>query len=185
MTTHPLCDITVLDQFRTVPIPPGYPTDRRTFYSPRDNSHACLNFVLGSAQSSIALSMYGFTDPTLLATLVGLVKAGLTTLVVLDSSQLTGPTEKANVAPLLALRATCPNLRLSVGTSEDDAIMHHKSGVIDGTVIFTGSTNWSDSGEEKQDNQLTCAISPAESADLIARIEAIYAYQIAHCAQPS
>ena len=58
--------------------------------------------------------------------------------------------------------------------------MHLKSGVIDGTVVFTGSTNWSDSGEEKQDNSLTVVISPAEASQFSARFSAIHAYQKGH-----
>ena len=184
MPSHPLSDLSVLDQYAKAPFAPGYPTDHRLFCDPDDNSHDCLNYVLGAFQSSLVLGMYGLTDSVLLATLCVQVKTGIPCLVVLDSAQYAGATEKANLAPLLALRATQPNLRLSIGTSQLRAIMHDKVLVGDGSIVVTGSTNWSDSGEEKQNNNLIVSISPFDAAKFTAQLEAVYAYQMANCPQP-
>ena len=183
MTAHPLADLSVLDQYAADPFPPGYPTDHRLFCAPRDNCHDALVYVLGTFQSSFVLAMYGYTDPGLVQATIDVVNSGIPSLVVLDSSELTA-TEARVLVPLLALRSTAKNLRLSVGTSEDDAIMHDKVVVGDGSIVCTGSTNWSLSGEGKQDNHLVVGIWPSDAAKLTTRLEAVYAYQMSHCTQP-
>lgn len=173
--SHPLADISVLDQFAASPFAPGYPSGRRTLFSPDDQVHPALLFVLGAAQSSLDIAMYAWTDPQLNALVTQLAERCSVRLT-LDSSQFKDDDERQKLAWTL----NAAGVDYSIGTSERGAIMHLKSGVIDGTVIFTGSTNWSDSGEEKQDNSLTVAISPAEAAQFSARFSAIHAYQKEH-----
>jgi hypothetical protein len=38
----------------------GYPDDQRTFFAPRDNVHGLLAALLGSAQHSIVVNMFGY-----------------------------------------------------------------------------------------------------------------------------
>ena len=40
----------------------GYPDDERTFFAPRDNVHGLLVAVLGSAQHSIVVNMFGYDE---------------------------------------------------------------------------------------------------------------------------
>lgn len=176
---HPLADISVLDQFAAVPFAPGYPTTERTLFSPVDQVHDALIFILRSAQTSIDLGMYAFTDPTLNTVLTSAAQGGVAVTLTLDSSQFKDDNERYKLESLLS----AAGVQVSIGTSEKGAIMHLKSGVIDGTVTFTGSTNWSDSGEELQDNSLTVSISPAVAQQFAARFAAIHAWQLAH-AQP-
>jgi phosphatidylserine/phosphatidylglycerophosphate/cardiolipin synthase-like enzyme len=117
--------------------------------------------------------MYAFTDPVLNTVLTSAVSRGVHVRLTLDSSQFKDDNERTKLASLL----TAAGVDVSIGTSEDGAIMHLKSGVIDGTIVFTGSTNWSLSGEEKQDNSLTVFVSPAEAAQFSARFSGIHAYQ--------
>src|SRR5260370_38467007 len=43
----------------------GYPDDQRTFFAPRDNVHGLLVTLLGSAQHSIVVNMFGYDDDEL------------------------------------------------------------------------------------------------------------------------
>jgi hypothetical protein len=43
----------------------GYPEDQRTFFSPRDNVHGLLVALLGTAQHSIVVNMFGYDDDEL------------------------------------------------------------------------------------------------------------------------
>ena len=168
---HPLVDLSVLDQFASSPFPPGYPTDRRTFYSPVDDVHGALKAVLASAQRSVVLAMYGFDDDDLAATLKEkLTDENVYVQFTLDSSQAGGVHEKALLA-----QEGYPLSSVAIGRSEKGAIMHLKEGVVDGTILFTGSTNWSTGGESLQDNQLTVEINPVAAAMATARIGAIHA----------
>lgn len=178
MTTsaHPLTDLSVLDQFAAAPFAPGYPPDRRTLFSPDDQVHAALGFILASAQSTLDIAMYAFTDPDLCEALAAAAAAGVKVRATLDSSQFVDDGERTKLATFLG----AAGVDVSIGTSEKGAIMHLKSGIVDGTVVFTGSTNWSLSGEEQQDNSLTVVISPAEAAQFAARFDVIHAYQLAN-----
>lgn len=172
----PLTDLSTLDQFAAEPFPPEWPTDVRTFYSPVDDVHGVLMAVISSASESIDVAMYGFDDASLVAALVAAMKdPAITVRLTLDRSQASGAHEKELLAA-----AGLTTTDISVGTSEKGGIMHLKAGVIDGTVLFDGSTNWSDSGEDQQDNQLRVAVSPVECARLSSRIDTIHAYQLAH-----
>ena len=175
MSTHPLADLTVLDQFAAVPFPPGTKADRRTFYSPVDDVHGCLVYVLKQAQSSLVLAMYGFDDDEL----AGVLKEKLTAenvyvQLTLDSSQAGGVHEKK-----LLTDEAFPLSSVAIGRSEKGAIMHMKEIVIDSSVLVTGSTNWSTGGESLQDNQLTVEINPTDAARATTRIGAIHAHMLA------
>ncbi len=175
MGTHPLVDLTSLDQYAKAPFPPGYPVTERTFYSPVDDVHGALKAVLGAAQRSLVIAMYAFDDNELAAIVhEKLVTEHVYVQLTLDSSQALGAHEKT----LLTTEAF-PASSVAVGKSEKGAIMHLKEGVIDGVIIFTGSTNWSGGGEAAQDNQLDVEINPLKAVVAMARIGAIHANMLA------
>src|ERR1700758_2668690 len=65
LMTHPLADLSVLDRFKAAPFPPGYPADARTFFSPVDDLHGCLVYLIKSAKRSCVVCVYGFDDEEL------------------------------------------------------------------------------------------------------------------------
>ena len=155
--------ITDLDQYKATPVDAGYPTTRRTFYSPEDDVHGALVHILQSCTKSCVLSMYGWTD----VELAGLVDHLLDNHAVycqitLDSSQYSGKTEHA------ALELFKDNLDsnvIGIGRSERGEIIHRKMLIIDGVWTITGSTNWSLNGETKQDNEMTVTNDPSVAAE--------------------
>jgi phosphatidylserine/phosphatidylglycerophosphate/cardiolipin synthase-like enzyme len=178
---HPLADLTVLDQFKTNPFPPGFPLDVRTFYSPVDDLHGALAYVIGCAQQEVLLAMFGLDDDALAAALKSkMADPSIHVELTLDSSQAGGVHERT----LLATEAF-PNSSVAVGRSEHGAIMHLKMLVIDATILVTGSTNWSASAEHLQDNELTVTIHPARAAEARLRIAAIHANMLTKGAQPA
>ena len=171
MTAHPLTDLSVLDKHAAAPFPPGYPTDRRTFYSPVDDVHGALVDIIASASRSIVIAMYGFDDDELAAAILSkLNDENVYVQFTLDSSQAGGVHEK-----VLLAKENYPLSSVAVGRSEKGAIMHLKEVVIDATILVTGSTNWSTGGESAQDNQLTVEINPVAAGMATARIGAIHA----------
>lgn len=172
--THPLADLSELDRFKTGAFAPGYPGDTRTFYSPVDDLHGALKFCLAAAQRSLVLAMYGFDDQEL----AGIIKTKLSDPAVfvqltLDKSQAGGVHERTILSD-----ENYPQSSVAIGSSEHGAIMHMKMAIVDGTVLVSGSTNWSDGAEAKQDNELTVSFSPVRSAEARMRIDAIHAHML-------
>jgi phosphatidylserine/phosphatidylglycerophosphate/cardiolipin synthase-like enzyme len=171
---HPLANLAVLDQFKQQPFPPGYPPDVRTFYSPIDDLKGALLFLINNAQHEIDVGMYGFDDPDLATALkTKLADPSVRVRLTLDSSQAGGTHERQ----LLATEAF-PNSSIAIGNSEHGRIMHMKILAIDGTILATGSTNWSDAAEHLQDNELTVTINAARAAEARIRLDTIHAHML-------
>jgi phosphatidylserine/phosphatidylglycerophosphate/cardiolipin synthase-like enzyme len=160
-----------LGQFKQAQsFPHGYDRDYLTFYAPRDTGvHEVLLWTLLQAKSSVAINMYGFDDPQMVALLR--YHAKNPTMVVtlsLDSSEAGGKLESEL---LTLLKNDLPGNSIAIGRSEKHAISHDKLMVIDGLYLITGSTNWSFGGENEQDNQLTLTRDPIACAEARAVID--------------
>lgn len=141
----------------------GYPDDYRTFWAPTDDLHGLLRDLIASAQHSVVVNMFGFTDQTLMALLhAKLATPSVYVQISLDRSQARGRTEAALLAEYLNDEK---GNSVAIGTSEKLAISHLKVVIVDGVYTVTGSTNWSLSGEQKQDNQLTLSRNAVVAAE--------------------
>lgn len=150
--------------------PHGYSGQYLTFYAPRDTGvHQVLLWTLLQAKNWVAINMYGFDDPHLVALLRHYAHSPhiLITLS-LDSSE-----AGAGIEPelLALLKHDIPGNSIAIGQSDKHAISHDKLMVVDGLYLITGSTNWSFGGETKQDNQLTLTRDPYACAEARAVID--------------
>jgi hypothetical protein len=132
----------------------GYPDDSRTFFAPRDDIHGLLVALLGSALHSIVVNMFGYDDDQLNQIIQEkLADERVFVQMSLDRSQSTGAHEKE----ILAKWGNNDfGNSIAIGTSSvHNAISHLKIVIVDGVYTVKGSTNWSLSGEQMQDNELT------------------------------
>ncbi len=132
----------------------GYPEDLRTFFSPRDDVHGLLAAVLGSAQHSIVVNMFGYDDEELNAIIQQkLADEHVYVQMSLDRGQAAGVHEREILA---RWNNDAFGNSIAIGSSSvHNAISHLKVVIVDGVYTVKGSTNWSLSGEQRQDNELS------------------------------
>src|SRR5205809_4047172 len=132
----------------------GYPDDQRTFFAPRDDIHGLLVALLASAQHSIVVNMFGYDDDELNRIIQGkLANERIYVQMSLDRRQASEAHEKQILA---SWDNNAFGNSIAIGTSSvHNAISHLKIVIVDGVYTVKGSTNWSLSGEQRQDNELT------------------------------
>ena len=141
----------------------GYPDDQRTFFAPRDDVHGLLVALLGSAQHSIVVNMFGYDDQLNQIIQGKLADEKVYVQMSLDRSQASGMHEKQ----ILAKWANDAfGNSIAIGTSSvHNAISYLKIVIVDGVYTVKGSTNWSLSGEQHQDNELTLSRNAVVAAE--------------------
>lgn len=156
-----------LDPFKTTPVDPSYPDWLRSFFSPQDDVHGALKALISLTRKSLVIALYGFDDEELADIVTSkLNDPDIFCQITLDKSQAGGVHERAILERCKLLHSNS----VAIGTSEKGAIMHRKMVIIDGIWRISGSTNWSISGEAKQDNELTVtnnAIIAAEARHIL------------------
>lgn len=133
---------------------PDYPPDQVRLFSPVDSVHDAITSILSEALipgGTIKVNMYGYDDDDVDKVLHSVAARHDTVFMMnLDKTQAAGVHEKALLQPW----ATSEGTSVAIGQSAKHAISHLKVAVVNGLYVISGSTNWSLSGEEKQDNEL-------------------------------
>lgn len=163
------------DRFKTGGFNEHYPRNMRSYYSPVDDVHGAILDAIKSAKHSLVIGMYGFDDDEFQSAILDKLKSkNVFVQLTLDKSQAGGVHERTLLAA-----AQYPSNMVAIGNSEKHAIMHLKCLVVDGAKLITGSTNWSTSGETKQDNVAIIIDDAYVAAEASSRISAIHANMLA------
>lgn len=161
---HPLTSLDQLDRFKGRPPSPGYSPTERRFFSPDDDVHGALATVLSAAQHSVVILMYGYDDDDVQSILLHkLLDEHVYVQLTLDSSQAGGVHERTL---LEQWHHEAPGNSVAVGRSSRGAILHAKMAIVDGLWVISGSTNWSESGETRQANEMTIVQDPLVAAEV-------------------
>ena len=115
------------------------PMAAEVYFSPKGGCTAAVVAELQKAKSEVLVQAYSFTSAAIAKALVDAKKRGVGIQVILDKSNLT---EKYSSADFVA-HADIPTL-----IDSEHAIAHNKVMVIDGSVVITGSFNFTKAAEE-------------------------------------
>lgn len=132
--------------------PENYPENLRTFWAGSDDVHGLIVSLLKSAHNDIVLNMFGFDlDDADQILRDKMLNDHIFVQMSLDKTQAGGVHEREILKkwPVGAIGTT-----IAIGQSVHHAISHLKVCIVDGLYVITGSTNWSLSGTDKQDNEL-------------------------------
>ena len=140
-------------------------------YAPVENLENIDVRVLNDAERSIDMAAYVLTDGRVIEALCDAADRGVTVRVYLDKTQYSehGPRQGDKLSELLAY----PNVFVRI--KGRGVLMHLKAYSIDGSVLRTGSGNFSVSGLEKQDNDLVLLSDKAAVTEFERNFSAIWA----------
>jgi len=161
-----------LDTFRAQPAAHGYPENLRHLFAPIDQVHEALVSLCQASSLSIAAAIYGWDDDEIDALFRSkLEEEHVPVVLALDKSQAGGVHERKILAEW---KPDQIGNAIVIGHSSKGAISHDKMIVLDGQVTVCGSTNLSESGESKQNNEAVIVWDPVFAAEARARIDCIH-----------
>lgn len=132
-------------------------------YSPEEDLERIDINLIRSAQHSIDMPMYAFTDRFLAEAVRDRAQHGVKIRLYRDQGQFEeemGRASRKNAGddPFSLFKGE-PNIQIRVKGSS--TLQHLKSYCVDGKVLRDGSANWSPTGEKRQDNSLVIVTTPA------------------------
>ncbi|HEX8927169.1 MAG TPA: phospholipase D-like domain-containing protein [Terriglobales bacterium] len=137
-------------------------TTAEDHFSPFENLEQIDRQHLLSAQHTLDIAMYAFTDQYLAEAVLDRARAGVQVRIYRDHEQFEQEQRRANDrrASTTEMLSAQPNIQIRVkGTRE---LMHLKSYLVDGRELRTGSANWSPTGEKRQDNNAHFTTDPQQ-----------------------
>jgi phosphatidylserine/phosphatidylglycerophosphate/cardiolipin synthase-like enzyme len=124
-------------------------------FSPAEKCSAHLLREIVAARKELLVAVYAFTNDDLATALIHAKKRGVMVRVIIDR-EYDGATDRSKGRFLESQKI--PVRRLSgvkANTAEKDGgLMHQKFAVIDGSLLFTGSYNWTRAADHLNDENL-------------------------------
>ncbi len=137
-----------------------------TFFSPDDGVLAALVPVLESAQESIYFLAFSFTSNQLGEIVRQKAEANVTIAGVMDDEQVRS-NQGTEYDPFR-------QAHLDVRIDGNDGLMHHKVFIVDGKIVVMGSYNFSQSAEEKNDENLLIIYDPVIAEQFTSEFQRVY-----------
>jgi phosphatidylserine/phosphatidylglycerophosphate/cardiolipin synthase-like enzyme/exonuclease III len=134
------------------------------YFAPKDSGKLRLLELINSANQSIHLSLFYMTDNDIYNSLMSAYNRGVIIKAVFDYR---GWRDSYSEADLLI------NLGLGV-VDANPGVYHHKFGVFDSSIVWTGSTNWSGSGFGSNDENSIVIHNINVAKQYVARTEAYF-----------
>jgi phosphatidylserine/phosphatidylglycerophosphate/cardiolipin synthase-like enzyme len=128
--------------FSSVPVSTASSGAIDALFSPKGGIAATIVQEMRKTQTSMDIAIYSFTRDEIGDAVIAAKNRGVAIRIIVDSGQAPGP--GSEIAKIEA--AGIPVKRITgIGTN---GIMHNKYAILDGSVLLTGSYNWSTNAEE-------------------------------------
>jgi phosphatidylserine/phosphatidylglycerophosphate/cardiolipin synthase-like enzyme len=124
-------------------LPPSSPPTYDVYFSPKGGCAEAVIYWISRANRSVHVLMYIFTLDTIADALISAHKRGVEVMVVLDKSQSYGQFAVLKDAGIKVRNDT-----------NWEGILHDKIAIIDGTIVLTGSFNWTTTAENNNNENL-------------------------------
>lgn len=143
----------------------GTPID--VYFSPDDNVAANLLDLIHNASESIYFMAYSFTSDPLAEAIRARAEDGVTVEGVMDSEQIT-----SNIGTEFD-----PFRQAGLDVRRDGipGLMHHKVIIIDEQIVITGSYNFTNSAETRNDENLLVIYDPFIASQFLAEFQRVFA----------
>jgi hypothetical protein len=118
---------------------------RKVCFSRVSDCSSIIINLINRANRSIHVMVYSFTYDPLADALIMALKRNVSVTVIIERQQ-------ANVTGSVYYKLL--NAGVDVRLDSNPYLMHHKVAIIDGWIVVTGSFNWSESAEERNDENI-------------------------------
>lgn len=125
--------------------------------------------VIGSATSTVECAVYTFTEDVIADALVAAKQRGVQVWVVYETDQ------EASVAAMAMVVDKLKKAGIYIESDGNSAIMHHKFVIADGRTLASGSFNYTNSANYKNDENLMVFHSPELAARFSAEFKRLWA----------
>ncbi|HEY47777.1 MAG TPA: hypothetical protein G4O14_13470 [Anaerolineae bacterium] len=135
------------------------------YFSPDDEVEDHIDLVLHRAAKSIDFMVYSFTSDVLSETMLARARAGV---------EVRGVIERDQVSNLGSDYERLRQAGLDVRSDSNPRNMHHKVIIIDGSIVITGSYNFSRSAKEHNDENVLILYDVRVSEEYLLEFERIF-----------
>jgi phosphatidylserine/phosphatidylglycerophosphate/cardiolipin synthase-like enzyme len=142
----------------------------RIAYGPSQGFASIDPELIGRAKNTIDMAAYVLSDQRVIEALSRAASRGVQVRLYFDPEQFR---RIGGVNDTLSALAHQPNVSARIKAEQND-LMHIKAYAVDGRWLRTGSTNFSWSGETRQDNDIIVIDSPEAAADFTRYFEKLW-----------
>lgn len=114
------------------------------YFSPNGGCEEKLIYWINKANRSIHIMIYSFTLDSIGEALINAYNKGVEVKIVMEKEQLTAYSEYYKLK----------KAGVEVKLDSNPALMHNKVAIIDGEIVITGSYNWTQNAETKNNENL-------------------------------
>lgn len=143
---------------------PPSPQSAQVHYSPSEDLEQIDLSALRASTGTLEIAMYAFTDRRIADQIVAIADAGRPVYLYRDGEQFNREEQSSRDSgypSTTALFRNHTNIHVQVKAASTSTLMHLKSWT-DGTVLRTGSANWSPAGLQVQDNDARYTVDSAQ-----------------------